>query len=456
MHAPIEVPPGTFHFSSALGTLPDVMPVGARPTQATLEPTANGTHILRGIRIFRTGSFKDSRGIRRTWTSQHLDLMVANFYHLSAQGILAHVPIRADHTVSVKDVVGYFRDVYRDPTDQRFLAADIEFTEAAAADKWNRGTFRSRSAEIGQYEDNDGNPYFPTVLGLAFVDIGAVEGLYGADDGKAIRFSHPVLDLGENVDPNSLEAWIQAGRTAEQWAAAVNYAWSQACEYAAWLEAAEYAQALQDHYQNATQLGIESTNPQQPPAPPLPGNLPGGNQNHQRPAGSPAPQAQPVASFSLNGGTPVTDPVAIQAHIHALEQFRDETTSTGRTDYVNQLARDNRLPQTQVAATQALVATFSDEQFAQYRTTMDNAPVHSLLQPQGGTGGNGQQNHQQAPPPGGGGFGSPVPGQNASDDDMSIAEGIVTQHRNAGKTADFIKETPSYKKLLAAGRAPTL
>jgi hypothetical protein len=418
---------------------PTGVAVGVPMHEPVLHSLPNGNQLLKGLRIFRTGSFKDSRGTRRTWTEDHLDMMVANYYHLASTGIFRDVPTRADHSCSIASVVGYFRDMYRDPEAPNFLCADIEFTEADAADKWKRRTFRSRSAEIGQYEDNDGNTFFPTVMGLAFVDIGAVEGLHGTSRDPATTIFHSIVD---KEIPMNLEEWLAAGRSEEDWIKAVNYA--------AWVQAAEYAQALEDHFANAQQLGIDSTRPEpavhsgpntpnSPPPAPSPGPTPPPalpsalTQQHQR----------PLAEFRVNGQM-VSDYAAVQAHVDLLEAFREDTISGVRSEYVSGLVDKNKMPKTRLATELKLVEDMTEAQFALYKQSWDESPEHPQFAQYGSS--------QEA------GTGAPGSGPAAKPemDELETAKSIVAQHQRTGRDAEFIKRTKSYKKLEAADQAPEL
>lgn len=139
----------------------------------------HGNQCLRNFRVFKTGTFKDSFGFEATWETIHLDQMVGHYKLLRDGGNFPDVPVRSDHSFSVDKIVGYFMDLERqDEGDTSFLNATIEFTEPDAFAKWQRGTYRSRSLEVGMYESNTGSSYWPVVMGVAFVDIPAVEGLY--------------------------------------------------------------------------------------------------------------------------------------------------------------------------------------------------------------------------------------------------------------------------------------
>lgn len=141
--------------------------------------TDRGTTIVKHVAVFRSGQFKDSMGEQRTWTPEQIETMAANFTLLKSADILPNVPVRQDHSWSVKDVVGYFVSVTAEKTGEfTTLFADIEFTVDEAFQKFSNGTFRSRSAEVGMYEDNTGVQHWPVIMGVAFVDLPAVEGLH--------------------------------------------------------------------------------------------------------------------------------------------------------------------------------------------------------------------------------------------------------------------------------------
>lgn len=162
---------------------PTVMLSPMETTQFALTAvTGNG---VKGLRIFKTAKgLKDSKGRAKDWSREDLEQMVGNFHLLREKNILPNVPIRENHSRDVKLIGGYFSNIsvstVPDERGNFFLEADIDFTEPDMQAKYERGTYRNRSIEIGAYETNDGEIYFPVVLGLAFCDIPAVEGLYQA------------------------------------------------------------------------------------------------------------------------------------------------------------------------------------------------------------------------------------------------------------------------------------
>src|ERR1035437_5369846 len=157
---------------------PSVSFFSANPS-GTIEKNEGANGMVRGMKVFRTGSLKDSLGRQHTWTPEELDAIVTHFDQLRTSGAFPYVPVRVDHSASADSVVGYFANLARDGD---FIVADVEFTEPEALAKWERGTYRGRSLEISAYETNDEQRCWPVALGLAFVDLPAVEGLYRRSD----------------------------------------------------------------------------------------------------------------------------------------------------------------------------------------------------------------------------------------------------------------------------------
>lgn len=150
-----------------------------------VSPTFNDDdQIIRDLPILRTGKFKDSAGNPREFTKADLHDMVATFYKLRDAEILPNVPVRENHSRDVRAVGGYFKELRVSDKPNRkghhTLLADLEMTEPEVYARYKRGTYRSRSIEVGAYETNDGEIHFPTVVGVAFCDLPAVEGLIAA------------------------------------------------------------------------------------------------------------------------------------------------------------------------------------------------------------------------------------------------------------------------------------
>jgi hypothetical protein len=287
-----------------------------------MEETDSGNWVVRRARIFRVGEHTDSAGRVREWSHEDLDKAVQNFAYLKATS-LPDIPLRIDHSISMRDVVGWILNVYRDDSEPDFLFCDWEFTEPDAAEKWRRRTFRGRSIEIGHYRTDEGNVLFPVVLGLAFVDIPAVGGL----------FRRPVASD-----------------------------------------------------QSAGGLAPSDAPPGNGPPSTDPHNHGGSmTKSNESQAQDGTPEAPTPHVFRV-GGQEVSDYAAVQSHIAslesqvaALEAFRMETIEQGRRDFVKTLASQGKIANTQIDALSDLATTMTDEQFEAFRKGYESAPVSNLF-----------------------------------------------------------------------------
>ena len=312
----------------------------------------DGSAIVRNVKVFRSGQFKDSLGRRGKWTPEHLASIVSNFSKLRDR--LPNVPVRVGHTRNPRDVFGYFEAMR---TDGKFLYCDFAVTEPAELDRLKRGTYRSRSFEVGMYEDNDGNRHWPVALGLAYVDIPAVEGLYSSQIGE--QSFTIVTPESDNMDGLPV--------IDQQWAAAF------------------YAQGLAD-----------------------------------------APQ--PTTHTFTIGGAQVTDPVAVQSHITALETFQSETIAASRKAFVTGLAQSNKIMATQVDQFEKHVASLTSEQFDAFKALYEGVPGNPTLANHGSGGSEGNQI-------------DPVKVE------IATLEEVVAMHRKSGLSEAEIQGTQSFQRL---------
>lgn len=402
----------------AAGTLtppaPQVVQTGGFAAPVKARKTKQGGAILEGMRVFKKGTFKDSLGIEQTWEDAHLQQMIFHFTLLKDGGVFPNVPVRVDHSFSARNVVGYFQDVYLAKDDPSFLAATIEITEPDAFEKWERGTYRSRSLEVGFYETNDGAQYFPVIMGLAFVDIPAVEGLYGRT--RPLAFS-VVSGIEEETPPVT--------------------------------EPAAPTPPAQPETPPATPP--PATPPPAPPAPSATATPPAPQTPPATPPPAPAQHSQPH-TFTV-AGQQTSDFGAVQRHIAALETFQAETIDQVRTDFVTSLAAG---PQPRIAATQVeeytkLVRSMTPEQFVTFKN-LYSAPTPPVGQVAGAPG-----SPAPLPTPAGGSaleeltFGRTVL---SADEQIEVDMEVVGQHRRSGLDEDKIKKTQSYQRLVAAGKLP--
>lgn len=365
-------------------------------------PIVGADNVVRHLKIFKAGTFADSLGRVATWTNKHLEAMVAHFAHLRDLGVLPNVPVRIDHTVSMKDVVGWFHNVYLDPNEPGFLFGDIEFTEPDARAKYDRKTLRNRSIEVGAYETNTGEKFEPVVLGLAFVDLPAVEGLFRSPNAPTSAHSATGdQSPGTGSAPNN-QGDTMSGTTT-----------------------------------TTSEPGTGTTPPATPPATPP----------ETPPATPPASSTEPATharsantahTFRVNGAE-TTDYSAVQAHIATLETFRAETLEHTRTSFVDGLAAANKITNPMKESFRALVLTMTAAQFEAFAKGWDNAPAANML---------GQIEV--------GGTGTPPPAGGTQPTELDDLREIVANHRRSGMTEEALVKTKSYRRLqelTAAGKS---
>lgn len=302
-----------------------------------------GALLVTDMPVFRSGTFRDSWGEQSTWESIHMHQMVSHFELLKNSGALPDVPVREGHFTGIKGLIGHHTSLRVekmtskvDGKEYDYLLASYEITEPEAQGKIERGTWRNRSSEIGQYNTNDEAAYWPVYMGFAYVDIPAVEGLNGFAKDAQTPGDGPILLTDKDTAVTTPQ----------------------------------------------TPAPAEPTTPATPPAPPTP----------PAPAPTPTAHAAPAApqAFSINGQN-TTDYNAVQAHIVALEGFQKETREAARRAFVTSLIEGNKILASAKDDTEALVLSLNDEQFASYQKSFAAAPVipqlgavHGAPPPQGG------------------------------------------------------------------------
>ena len=354
---------------------------GAQPTWYRKD---NGNLVVQGQPVFRSGTFRDSMGMQHTWESLHMDQMVAHYNMLRDRGLFTDVPVRDGHpgflvhgTPGTGAVVGWHTGLKTEELEthtgakETFLLADYEFTDPDAAVKYENGTFRNRSSEIGEYTTNDEATFWPTYMGFAWVDIPAVEGLNAASFSAFVAPDRP----GRLIVPVDKEFSVSGTDPSGK--------------------------------QTGTGQGVTPP-PVAPPAPPSP------------------------IAFSIAGQT-VHDPVTVQNHINTLEIFQREQLEKTRVDFVNGLAKDGKILATAVDSTIAFAKSLTAEQFAEYVKTTEGTPVSSVLANHGAS--------TQSTPA--------TPGATAQAAQIATLKGVVSMHQASGMPVEQIKDTGSYKQLVA-------
>lgn len=369
-----------------------------------------GTLVLTGVPVFKAGTFRDSWGEQSTWSEEDLQMMVDNYAKLRDDFLFEDVPVRDGHpsflmglSPGAGEVIGWHSDIRlekleaRDGNTYPYLVADMEITEPHAAGKIQRRTWRNRSSEIGTYRTNADVEYSPVYMGVAYVDIPAVEGLKVNGHSKFSR------ETGNRF-------FTMAGRDF----------------------------SVSDNPQNPPGTGTPPTQPSPTTPPAQPPVTPPATPPTSPPApGVPAPGVTPPAphaapsqinEFRVNG-QPTTDFAAVQRHIASLEGFQKETVEQGRKDFVAKLSSDNKILAAAIPGTEAFALGLSAEQFTAWKATWEIAPGNPAL-----------ANHGQQ-------SGGTPNGTSPRDERIEVLKEQVAQHKRTGLAEDKLVQLGSYKEL---------
>lgn len=177
---------------------------------ATFERGKNdaGHEFLRvnNIAIFRSGEFEDSWGEKTNFDQFAIENFIRHFDYLKETRIFDRPVVRAGHPSTftndrMKSVIGYIDDIRSElrtaPHDHNqyyYIMADLVIQDKEAIEKVESGLYFKRSAEIGPYKDNQGSKVYPVMLGVAYVDIPAVEGLDFASELPGMFFNKNVKE----------------------------------------------------------------------------------------------------------------------------------------------------------------------------------------------------------------------------------------------------------------------
>lgn len=357
---------------------------------------------LKDVPVFRSGVFRDSMGFQHTWEDLHMGQMVQNFELLRNQGLFADVPVRKDHPSflggnSLDSLIGYHTSLKTErrtnPADGKeytYILAEYEILDPDAQQKIDSGLWRNRSAEIGSYITNGEAEFWPAYMGVAYVDIPAVEGLNGF--------------MSENTST-------------------------------------QYSMMTEEPVTAPTQTQAPAA-----PAAPAPPALPATSEHSHTappvPTPSPTPTPAPHA-FSVNGQN-TTDFAAVQAHIANLEAFQKETRESGRKSFAAQLAADNKIPAAEVAEYEKFALSLDDSAYEAWSAMMGKTAANPIF------GKYAQQGGGEGTPQVGGtptASGTPV---SAEDQALSDAKDRVRQHGLAGMSPAQIEKTASFAMIRRA------
>lgn len=294
-----------------------------------------------GLPIFRSGTFRDSWGIEHTYETEHMQMMKSNFDILKSRNIFKDVPVRAGHpnpfTNTLYELIGYVQNLtvqnFSSPVDGEvysYLLADFEVLDSVAAQKIQDGLWRNRSSETGSYLTNGDSEFWPCILGFAYVDIPAVEGL------NFSKFN----GVGE--------------------------------EYAAIID--KEGSSVGDEIKDGQNTGSGVTPPAQPAAP----------ANHGGSSG-PHIQMQATHEFALKTG-PCADFARVQAYITEIESANanfenmfSEMAKAARTNFVSGLVTDKKILAGQEEGLQKVALSLTEEAWGDFKAAYESAPVVPLL-----------------------------------------------------------------------------
>lgn len=367
-------------------------------------PSGDDILVIKKAALFRSGEFADSMGYEHLWEDIHIQTMAANFALLQNSNTLPNVPLRCDHPSfingSMDKVIGYHENVVAekaiskvDGQEYTYLFADLWVIKKEAQTNILSGLWRSRSAEVGSYISNNKAEYWPALMGTAYVDIPAVEGVsvHGLHAEIAEHLSH--YSKPENKFALLMEEKVEPGKDAN---------------------------------------GNVIT--------PAPQPTPGAASQHAAP--------QPTFVFNLGSET-TSDFAKVQAHITAqdaviaanktkidsLEVFQKEQLEAGRTNFAKALVTSGKILASQEEATIEFCKNMTAEMFESYSKLMADAPQQPVL---------GNYGHQPV---------TGAPGSQQATADAQKAEKVavlvdqVKMHKQSGLSKEQYSKFGSYLEL---------
>lgn len=399
---------------------------------------SQGTKIVHGKKVFKTGTFKDSTGTERTWTNLDLEKMVQNFHKLKDGNLLDGVPLRVDHSFSARDLIGWIVNLY---SDGNFLLADLHFTEFSAYEKWQKGTFAPVSSEIAPYETNSGEIYYPTLIGVAFVDIPAVEGLYRAsgvssDRVTAVPVPSPILDSGSKllyeIGQEDLHMPISETQIENNEDVVTEDAPSEdaSTEELPTQEVEVVEVESEDEAEAEVELSAVDIEAQIKVLEALLAERVA--EESELLELSLNSKSVAVSTFRVNGFE-MSDRAAVQAHIDSLEQFRSASIDGERRSFVEGLVRENKILANQASDMTDLSLSMDESQYAKFKSSYQGVGANPLL----GAYGNSVTNISST-------SGTSI---DKIRDEISIHEAVVGRHRLAGKPEEWITKCESFRRL---------
>lgn len=386
--------------------------VGARSTFAigngfgmptTMYRKDSGALALERVAVFRSGTFRDSSGMQNTWEGLHMRQMIDNWNHLRDGKIFDDVPVRDGHPGWLihglpgnGSVVGWHTNL---ATEKATAPHDDEEYHYIFADYEITDPNAATNIENGTWRNRSAEiGTYVTNDEAEFWPVYMGFAYVDIPAVEGLKFQSPV---GTKLFVINFTATKETGVTVPITPA---------------LAAAPIP------------VAALPTQPATPAAPVLPFAAP----------------AATTQTYVINGSQ-VADPIAVQNHILSLEQFQRDTVEANRRNFVTGLAggAQPKIAATQIDGLTEFAQKLTPEMYAAWTATFATAPVSSTLTQHGQTVSN--------------------PGNAAQDgqvdrvaDEISVWEATVLQHRRAGTPTEAIKNTNSYKKLVAAGKTVDL
>lgn len=362
---------------------------GIKPN--TYRKGAARTLVVEHEAVFRSGTFRDSMGYQNEWLDIHMRQMMDNFDYLRKEKLFENVPVRLGHAgflINGLPGAGAFvgwhtalvTEKYKAPHDgveYDYVFADYEILDSKAAEDYENGLLRNRSAEIIPYFTNSEAEFWPTYAGFAFVDIPAVEGLNFSRD----------TSMTQGGDA-SARVFVMFDKE----------------------------------------------------IPSMTAPLPGVSAPADRPALGGVPQAQ-AHVFSVNGQA-TSDFAAVQRHITTLETQASEARTAARQAFVNGLAQRGAILGSAINDFSAAVARMDNETYDLFVKGYEGAGAISAVAQHAAPAAAGAQ---------GTAYSNGQSGANPAAEDLEIAKEVVAGHRRLNMSAEQLKGTASYRKLVAAG-----
>lgn len=357
---------------------------------------SNGSNVYSGVPVFRTGTFADSTGEVTTWEPLHLESMITNGNYLAGKHIAAGWPVRDGHsTWMVGGIQG--------------RGNTVGWTE-------NMSTKTMKSPVDGQEYDYLLVDYSITEpYAQAKIDNGTWRnrsseiGTYKTNDNVELAplfMGFAYVDIpaveGLNFSSSSGKIYVDLGGT---------------------------------KFQNR-EIPVTTPNPVLPVVPGTPAPQ---VQQHAAPQ-APAVQASAPFSFSINGQA-TTDPTAVQNYVNRLEAVITESRDVARGEFVNGLVKTNKVLAPQAASYVEFAKGLDDAQYKVWQGQMDAAPPLSVVSPHVTSGGSFAGANA-------------APGTvNAEAQRVKDLQDQMKMHRRMGMSDENLKNTNSYKALVAAGVA---